>query len=40
MLDEYDDFTALAAADSLTIDLAATSAGDAGERIVEHITTG
>lgn len=38
MLDEYDDFTALAAPDSLRIDLAATSASDAADRIVDHIT--
>jgi hypothetical protein len=37
MLDKYDNFTALAAPDSLTIDLAATSARDAADQILEHI---
>ena len=37
MLDEYDNFTALAAPDSLTIDLGATSAHDAADRIIDHI---
>ena len=40
MLDEYDNFTALAAPDSLTIDLAATSALDAAQRIIEKIARG
>jgi hypothetical protein len=40
MLDEYDNFTAIAAPDSLTIDLAATSARDAADRIIDHITSG
>ena len=40
MLDEYDNFTALAATDSLMIDLAATSARDAADLIIEHITSG
>ncbi len=40
MLDEYDNFTAIAAPDSLTVDLAATSAREAADRIIEHITTG
>ena len=40
MLDEYDNFTAPAAPDSLTIDLAATSARDAADRIINHITSG
>jgi len=40
MLDEYDNFTATAAPDSLTIDLAATSARDAADRIVDHMTSG
>jgi chloramphenicol 3-O-phosphotransferase len=37
MLDKYDDFTALAAPNSLTIDLAATSAFEAADRIIEHV---
>ena len=40
MLDEYDNFTALAAPDSLTIDVAATSARDAADRIINHLTNG
>jgi hypothetical protein len=40
MLDEYDNFMAIAAPDSLTIDLAATSARDAADRIIDHITSG
>ena len=40
MLDEYDNFTAIATPDSLTIDLAATSARDAADRIINHITSG
>ena len=40
MLDEYDNFTAIAAPDSLTIDLAATSPRDAADRIIDHITNG
>ena len=40
MLDEYDDFTALAAPDSLRIDLAATSATDAADRIINHLKNG
>ena len=40
MLDEYDNFTAVAAPDSLTIDLAATSARDAAQRIIDHMTRG
>jgi tRNA uridine 5-carbamoylmethylation protein Kti12 len=40
MLDEYENFTAIAAPDSLTIDLAATSARDAADRIINHITSG
>jgi hypothetical protein len=40
MLDEYDNFTAIAAPDSLTIDLAATSARDAADRIIDHMTSG
>jgi tRNA uridine 5-carbamoylmethylation protein Kti12 len=38
MLDRYDDFTATAAPDGLTIDLAATSAREAADRIIDHIT--
>ena len=40
LLDEYDCFTAMPDRDSLTIDLATTSARDAADRIVGHITTG
>jgi len=40
MLDEYDNFTAIAAPDSLTIDLAVTSARDAANGIIERITNG
>jgi len=40
MLDEYDDFTAIAAPDNLTIDLAATSPRAAADRIIDHITNG
>jgi hypothetical protein len=40
LLDEYDDFTAVAAPDSLTIDLVATSARDAADQIINHITRG
>ena len=40
MLDEYDNFTAVAAPGSLTIDLAATSARDAAQRIIDHMTRG
>ena len=40
LLDEYDDFTALAAPDSLTIDLAATSARGAADRIIDHLANG
>jgi hypothetical protein len=40
LLDEYDDFTALATRDGLSIDLATTSPGDAAERIIDHITSG
>jgi chloramphenicol 3-O-phosphotransferase len=39
LLDEHEDFTAIAARDSLTIDLAVTSARDAANRIIDHITT-
>ena len=39
LLDEHEDFTAIAARDSLTIDLAVTSARDAADRIIDHITT-
>jgi shikimate kinase len=38
LLDEHDNFTAIATPDSLTIDLATTSARDAADRIIEHIT--
>ncbi|HEV8102580.1 MAG TPA: hypothetical protein VGP69_02480 [Gaiellaceae bacterium] len=40
MLNEYDNFTTLAAADSLTIDLSATSANDAADRIIDHLANG
>ena len=40
LLDEYDDFTALAAPGSLRIDLAATSAIDAAELIIDHLANG
>jgi tRNA uridine 5-carbamoylmethylation protein Kti12 len=40
MLDEYDNFTAIAAPDSLTINLAARSAQDASDQIINHITSG
>ena len=40
MLDKYDDFTALAAPNSLTVDLASNSARDAADRIIEHIQDG
>ncbi len=39
LLDEYDCFTAMPDRDSLTIDLAVTSARDAADRIIGHITT-
>jgi len=38
LLDEYDNFTPIAGRDSLTIDLANTSALDAADRIIDHIT--
>lgn len=38
ILDEYDCFAAVPDRDSLTIDLAATSARDAADRIIAHIT--
>ncbi len=37
LLDEYDDFTAVAAPGSLTIELIATSARDAADRIIDYI---
>jgi shikimate kinase len=40
MLDEYDDFTALATPDGLRLDMAATSAHDAADQIINHITNG
>ena len=40
LLDEYDCFTAMPDRDSLTIDLAATSARDAADRIIGHIGAG
>lgn len=40
VLDEYDCFTPVPHRDSLTIDLAATSARDAADLIVDHITRG
>ena len=40
MLNKYDNFTALAAPDSLTIDVAVTSARDAADRIINHLTNG
>ena len=40
MLDEYDNFTAVAAPDSLTIDLAATPASEAAQRIIDRMTSG
>ena len=39
LLDEHEDFTAIAARDSLTIDLAVASANDAANRIIDHLTT-
>jgi len=39
MLDEYDCFAAIPERDSLTIDLATTSANDAADQIIEHVTT-
>jgi chloramphenicol 3-O-phosphotransferase len=39
LLDEHHDFTAVAASDSLTIDLSVISARDAADRIIDHITT-
>ena len=40
MLDQYDNFTAVAAPDGLTIDLTATSASDAAQRIIDHLSSG
>ena len=40
MLDEYDNFTAIAAPDSLTIDLTATSPREAADQIIDHIMNG
>ena len=40
MLDEYDNFTALATPESLRLDFAATSARDAADQIISHIATG
>ncbi len=40
MLDEYDDFRAIAAPDGLTIDSGAASAHDAADRIIDHIKRG
>jgi chloramphenicol 3-O-phosphotransferase len=40
MLDEYDNFTAIAAPDSLTIDVAVTSPREAADRIIDRITNG
>src|SRR3954451_20810170 len=40
MLDENDTFTAIAAPDTLTIDLAATSARDAAQRIIDYMARG
>jgi chloramphenicol 3-O-phosphotransferase len=37
LLDEYENFTAFADSESLTIDLGATSAGDAADQILEHL---
>ena len=39
LLDEHNDFTAIAASDTLTIDLSVVSARDAADRIIDHITT-
>ncbi|MDX6451898.1 MAG: hypothetical protein QOH16_1947 [Gaiellaceae bacterium] len=39
LLDEHDAFIAIAASDSLTIDLSVTSARDAANRIIERIAT-
>jgi len=39
MLDEYDCFAEIPERDSLTIDLATTSANDAADQIIEHVTT-
>ena len=38
LLDAYDCFTAMPDRDSLTIDLGATSARDAADLIIDHIT--
>lgn len=40
MLDEYDNFAALAAPGSLRIDLGTTSASDAADQIIDHVTNG
>jgi deoxyadenosine/deoxycytidine kinase len=40
LLDEYDDFTAIASPDGLTIDLTATSAREAAEIVIDELRDG